>query len=155
RRSLGERHEAYAITLNNLASVSRKRGDHAAVERLYRQASDVLRAALGEEHPNFVTSLYNLAFLYATTGREHQAFDLMDQATRLDDRLLAQLFSVGSESQRMAYLRNLRVNLYGFLAVVRQFFSADPVRVGAACDLVLRRKAIGAEALAVQRDALL
>lgn len=155
RQTLGEQHEGYAITLNNLASIAKGHCDREVALRLFRQASDILRTALGEDHPNYVTSLYNLASFHAETGGAEQAFDLMEEAARRDDRILAQLFSVGSESQRMAYLNNLRTNLYGFLSLVRQFFADDPARVGVACDLVLRRKAIGAEAMAVQRDAVL
>ncbi len=39
-------------------------GDHAAAEPLFRQAAEIRRAALGEGHPDYATSLNNLAVLY-------------------------------------------------------------------------------------------
>src|SRR5207248_169180 len=52
------------------------------------------------------------------------------------------------------FLRTVRSDLDGFLSLV-SWHPRGPEAVRAALDLVLRRKAITAEALAVQRDALL
>ncbi len=39
-------------------------GDYAAAEPLYRQALEIRRMALGEDHPDYAASLNNLAGLY-------------------------------------------------------------------------------------------
>ena len=47
-------------------------GDYAQAEPLYRQAMEIRRKRLGEDHPDYATSLNNLAALYearATTPR--------------------------------------------------------------------------------------
>ena len=55
----------------------------------------------------------------------------------------------------MAYLQTLQGNLYAFLSLILQDFSASPEALAMALELVLRRKALGAEALSIQREAVL
>ena len=97
----------------------------------------------------------NLALLCVATGREVEALKLMQKAAVIDERMIGQVFSIGSESQRMAYLATLQGNLNAFLSLVTQYLPYSREAVQAGLELVLRRKAIGAEALAAQRDAVL
>jgi CHAT domain-containing protein len=62
---------------------------------------------------------------------------------------------MGSESQRMAHLENMRGFLHVFLSLARQECLQSESTTRSAMGFVLRRKAIGAEALAAQRDAVL
>jgi CHAT domain-containing protein/tetratricopeptide (TPR) repeat protein len=155
KRHLGEDHPDYARSLNNLAVLYRAMGNYAAAEPLYRQATEVYRTALGGDHPDYAGSLNNLAGLYAASSRENEALTLMQQATDIDDRVIGQIFSIGSERQRTAYIDKVKGNFAAFLSLVSQYLSSPTVAVRAALDLVLRRKAIEAEALAAQRDAVL
>ena len=155
RQALGEEHPDYATSLNNLALLYVAMGNYAAAEPLYRQASDITRKALGEDHPDYAASLNNLALLYVATGREAETLALMQRATAVDDRMIGQVFSTGSESERLAYLAMVEGNLHVFLSLILHHLSFSREAVEAALGLVLRRKAIGAEALAVQRDAVL
>ena len=43
-------------------------GDYAKAEPLYRQALEIRKRALGENHPGYATSLNNLAVLYKAMG---------------------------------------------------------------------------------------
>ena len=43
-------------------------GDYAKAEPLYRQALEIRKRALGENHPDYATSLNNLAGLYQAMG---------------------------------------------------------------------------------------
>ena len=79
----------------------------------------------------------------------------MEQATAIHDRLIGQILVLGSDRQRIAYLSTLQGSLYAFLSLVLQHFGDSPNAIRAAFELVLRRKAIAAEAVATQRDALL
>jgi len=155
RTALGESHPEYASSLNNLAMSNRDMGDHAAALPLFRQAVEIYRTALGENHPEYAISLNNLAVLYAAKGRASEAMSLMEQATAIDDRMIGQILAIGSERQRAAFLNTGLVNLHAFLSLVLQHFSDSPDAIHAALELVLRRKAVAAEALATQRDALL
>lgn len=76
----------------------------------------------------------------------------MEQVNAIDEQIMTQVFSVGTEKQRMAYLTKLRAHFSLSLFLMQQPLVASPQD---ALDLVLRRKAIGSEVLAEQRDAVL
>lgn len=155
RKALGEDHPDFATTLNNLAVLYQEQRDYAAAEPLYRQAIEVDREFLGENHPDLAISLNNLARLQAATHRTPEALSLMTKAAIINDRSIGQIFSISSESQRMAYLKIVRAELEVFLSLVLQYVSHSSAAVQAGLELVLRRKGIGAEALSAQREALL
>jgi CHAT domain-containing protein len=155
RTRSGEDHRNYATTLSGLAALYHDMGDHAAALPLFRQALEVYRNALGENHPEYASSLNNLAMLYASTGRAPEAMSLMEQAAVIDDQMIGQILAIGSERQRIAFLNTVVGKVYGFLSLVLQHLGDSRHAVNAAFELVLRRKAIAAEAAAAQRDAVL
>ncbi len=155
RFALGESHPDYAGGLNDLAGLYLAMGDHAAALPLYRQALEIRRTALGESHPTYAASLNNLALMYAAMTRASEAIPLMEQATAIHDRMVGQILAVGSERQRIAFLNTVQENVYLFLSLVLQHFGDSPDAIHAAFELVLRRKAVAAEAVAEQRDAVL
>jgi tetratricopeptide (TPR) repeat protein len=152
---LGAEHPDVANSLANLATVYHAMGDYAAAEPLLRQALAINRKALGEDHPNVALTLCNLTWLCVATGRGAEALELMTQAAVIDDGMIGQVFSLGSENQRMAYLRTLRGSFWGLMSLVLQYHSHSSTAVRAAFELVRRRKGLGTAALAVQRDAVL
>src|SRR4029077_17893231 len=127
----------------------------AEAESAHHQALELRRKVLGANHPDVAQSLCNLAWVYAVTTREKEALALLHEAAAIDDHMLGQVFSIGSESQRMAYLENVRLALHFFLSLVFRTGAGVPDVARSAFDLVLRRKAIGVEVLALQRDAIL
>ena len=151
----GEDHPDFATSLNNLAVLYYSTGNYTQAEPLYKQSMEILRKALGEDHPDFAASLNNLAGLYIATDRITEALPLMEQAASIDDLMIGQVFSIGSEGQRTAYLKKVRWKLELFISLVSQHLSSSQAAINSAIELVLRRKAIGAEALAAQRDAVL
>jgi tetratricopeptide (TPR) repeat protein/CHAT domain-containing protein len=155
RATVGEQHPLFACVLNNLALIHAEMGDFAAAEPLYKQAMEIERKTIGEQHPDFAICLYNLALLYAATDREPEALKMFEQALAIDDRMIGQIFSIASENQRTTYLKTIHSYLEMFLSLVSQHLSDSPEAVRSALSLILRRKAIEAEALATQRDAVL
>src|SRR5262249_8201765 len=111
--------------------------------------------ALSPDHPDMVPTLLSLAGLCVAQGRPAEGLALARRANAVDDRLIGQIASVGSDRQRMEFLMNLRCHLEGFLSLASQHLAESTEAILAAFDLVLKRKALGAEALAVQRDAVL
>jgi CHAT domain-containing protein len=93
--------------------------------------------------------------LYAATGRASEAMKLMEQATLIDDRMIGQIFAIGSERQRAAFLNTVLVKFHALLSLVLQHLGDSPNAIHAAIEVVLRRKAIAAEAAAAQREAVL
>ena len=55
-------------SLNNLAALYQDMGDYAKAEPLFRQALEIRKQALGENHPDYANSLNNLAVLYHCPG---------------------------------------------------------------------------------------
>jgi CHAT domain-containing protein len=130
-------------------------GDYPAALPLYQRAAEIRRAALREDHPDHTLVLNNLAIVLTASDRAAEALPLLQQAAAIDDRMIGQVFSIGSERQRIAFLQTLRGRLSMTLSLVLEHFGESPAAVRAAFDLVLRRKAIAAEATATQRDAVL
>jgi CHAT domain-containing protein len=92
--------------LNNLAGLYRSQGRYSEAEPLYRQALDMRKRLLGNEHPDVATSLDNLAFLYWTQGRYSEAEPLYRQALDMNKRLL------GNEHPDVATSLNNLAGLY-------------------------------------------
>src|SRR5262249_33260115 len=104
-------------------------------------------------HP--LTVGLNLATLCVALDLQAEAFPRMQRAATIEDRMIGQVFSIGSDRQRLGFLREGRGSMYIFLSLVYGDIRQSPEAVRSALDLVLRRKAIAAEALTVQRDAVL
>ena len=96
-----------------------------------------------------------MARLYDRWKRPREALHALEQASLNGDLVIGQVFWSGSERQRALCLRDLVHTLYEYVGLVARHFSDDPLVVRRAFDMLLRRKAISAEALAVQRDAVL
>ena len=148
-------HPDFPATLNNLARLHHDIGDYANAEHLYRQALTIRRASLGYHHPDCAISLNNLASLYTATRRPHDAIVAMKESNAIHDLMIGDIFSISSERQRMAFLRIIENDLNITLSLVLRYLHDDQETVNSALDLVLQRKAIGAEALANQRDVFL
>ncbi len=155
KTSLGDRHPNVALALHNLAALYHGMGRYAEAEPLYRQAIELRTATLGEDHPDVAGTANNLAALCAATSRENEALELMNRAQSINDHLIQNVAAIASESQRLQYLSRIRGEMDGFLSLISQSTPPSPTAVADGLDLVLRRKAIVAEAAAAERDAVL
>jgi CHAT domain-containing protein/tetratricopeptide (TPR) repeat protein len=153
--AVGKAHPDYARSLRNLAGVYQAMGRYGAALPLFRRAAKILRAALGEAHPRYADSLNDLAKILAATDRVSKALSLLEQAAAIHDKMIGQILAIGSERQRIAFLDTLLGHLYRTLSLVLEHLGDSPTAARAALDLVIRRKAIAAEATAAQRDAIL
>lgn len=153
--SIGEENPHSANILMNLALLNKEEEDYLSSEKLYRRVIEIIQNTHGKNHPSLSTAYNNLACLYAITNREVEALALMQKAAIIDDKLISQIFSIGSERQRMAYLHKTQLNFNLYLSLISRFFSNSPLAIQDAMDLILRRKAIGLEALAAKRDSIL
>jgi CHAT domain-containing protein/tetratricopeptide (TPR) repeat protein len=154
-QALGPHHPDTAQSLNNLGFLHKAMGDLAGARPYYERALAIRAQALGPQHPGTARSLNNLGSLYVALGQLTMALEHMQRAAPIDDRMIGQVFSIGSDRQRLAFLGSIQGNADAFLSLVLRYFAQDPDAVCSALDLVLRRKGIAAEALAAQRDAVL
>jgi tetratricopeptide (TPR) repeat protein/CHAT domain-containing protein len=155
RKAQGNNHPNVAACLNNLAFQRFSKGDYTGAEPLYEEAVGIYRRALGEEHPDFASSLNHLAAAYAGMGREGEALTLMQQAAPIQTKMIGQVFSISSERQRMTFVETSLGGFYLLLSIVLGHLADSKEAVRSAFDVVLQRKAIGAEALAAQRETVL
>lgn len=152
---VGRRHPDFATGLHQLAQLYQAKGQASEANNFYRWALQISREALGNDHPAVGQVLTGWATLEAAGGQIEPALSKMREATIIDRGLIGQVFSLASERQRLGYLRHLTRRYNLFLSLVSQHLSDQPAAVAAAGDLVLQRKALSAEALAVQRDEIL
>lgn len=155
RETLGEKHATYASGLNSLAVIKKHVGDLEDAELLHRQAAGIRLENLGDWHPDYGESLINLGCCCAARGEDKEALRLFQQAAAIDDKMIGQVFSIGADHQRMRYLKSIRYRYHLYLSLVRRYFYNSPEIIRASFEMVFRRKALGAEALATQRDAIL
>ena len=94
-----------------------------------------------------------LASARAQQGNTTEALTLVRRAF-LEDPPLGDRLAHGSERERGEALEQANAHLERFLDLVLLTGSDDPLVVAEACDLVLSRKALGAELLFLQRQAV-
>jgi CHAT domain-containing protein/tetratricopeptide (TPR) repeat protein len=155
RRTLGDQAWALGPVVNNLATIYHATGRYEAAERLYIEAIAARRRIVGDRHPRMRTALSNLAHMYIAMDRPTDALTLMREVIAIDDRLIANVFPIASENQRLAYVASLQWNLEGILSLICRYFHNSSSVVSEGLDIVLRRKGVVAESMAARRDDLL
>lgn len=155
RRVLPENHSDIAQSLNNLGVLYLSMGNYSEAAPFLRQALEVYHAAERERPLVLVQALFNMAQLCIAMHHTDEAMAAMEQALALEERVMGQVFSIGSENQRLTYMLTIQGHLDAYLSALLQYLPHTPGAVLAGLDKVLQRKAIGAEVLTVQRDAIL
>ena len=154
RGASGEAHLT-PISLTHQAALHIEKGQYMAAEPLLREALEIHRRTGSDRHPNMAASLLALAQLSVVTGKVSEAFSLMEQAAVIDDWIIGQVFSISSEQQRMGYLAKLQGHFHMFFSLVIQHGATSLEARQKGFDIVLRRKALGTEVMAVQQDVVL
>ena len=155
RALLGEHHPRVAEGLFNLAELYREMGDFSAAERQMREAVQISENQASQNHPVCAWMVYILALLCAAGDRNDEALSYLMQAAALEDRAIGQVFSIGSDRQRLNYLALAHTTYDFYLSVFVKNFRSIPEATQAALGFVLRRKALALESLMIQRDAVL
>ena len=154
KRLLGDAHPDVAASLNHLAELYQSQGRLTEAEPFYNEALQMRKRLLGDAHPDVAASLHHLAGLLVLTGSPAEALARMTEATEVEDNILRRTFAFSSEKDRLTYIQSMRKNFEAFLSLVLNYLQGSPEAVQAALDLVLRRKALSASALAAQNQAL-
>ncbi len=150
----GENHPQIFTSLNNLALLYHSTGHYEQAEALYKQAIENSRACMGEDHSD--TQLhYNLARLYVVLGKPMEAIPFHRNAIAVDDKTIGKVFAIGSESWRSDVVDLVRLGLELHMSLVSQYLAESPNSIQEALNLVLRRKGIEFECLAIQRDTVI
>ncbi len=151
---LGNEHPEVAQSLNNLAGLYFCQGCYSEAKPIYLQALAMFRNLVGSDHPDVSLTLSNLAFLFAATEYLNESLSHILQATDINDKMIRNVFAYSSEKDRFAYLKKIRYSFDQLLSLVYNHLSKSPKAVEAAFNLILKRKALTASALAAQNEAL-
>ncbi len=81
--------DGIAVALNSLGNLGRYQGDLEASESRYREALDIHRRVLGEDHPYVATDLHNLGRLLEARGKTQEAEPLLLDALATLDKVHA------------------------------------------------------------------
>jgi len=155
RHFYGNRHASIARGLFFLAFISLRRGNWQAAVAKSRRALGLYEAILGDTHIEVARTLHILAAALVAAGEMTEVLRILERTAAIEERLLTQIFSIGSEAQRDAYLRMISGSSYACLSLIVQHFLEDRHAVRFAIDQVLKRKSIGLEAMEMQRDLVL
>ncbi|WP_013630017.1 CHAT domain-containing protein [Rubinisphaera brasiliensis] len=118
----GEYRRHYAMCLSNLAALYASMGDYARAQLLYLQCRDILKKALGEDHPSYATPLNNLALLYRKLGDSARAEPLLLECSKILKKSLGE--------QHPDYATNLN-NLAALYESMGDYAKAEPLCVQA------------------------
>src|SRR5262249_48575663 len=155
RRETGEWTAAFAQTLSNYATQLRTMGRWAEAEVNYRRALEIRRVQLGPDHPNVVETLIRLALVLQARDRADQALAAAEEALAIGIRVAGRLSTMSSDGARLDIVRRQLSHLGIALSIVHASLANEPAAVARAYELVLRRKAIAAQTLVAQRNAVL
>jgi CHAT domain-containing protein/Tfp pilus assembly protein PilF len=144
-----------AAILNNMALWHQDAGRYTEAEALFREVGEIRRTKTGDRNPEYEQYLFNLALTVAALGRIEDALDCYEKAADIDDQLIAQVFGISADSERLAMLDMLWQRLCAYVSLIWRYCATDPKAVSQAFDFVLRRKGVGTEIAAAQRTAML
>jgi CHAT domain-containing protein/tetratricopeptide (TPR) repeat protein len=155
REVYGEQHPLAAKTAASLGALYYANGRYELAESHLQQSLASQRSGLADQHPDIVSTLRHLGAVCAATTRTTEALRLLREAAALEDRTIGQGLAIGSERQRLGFLQSAELHVHMFLSLVWRLMPDSAEAVGAALDLIFRRKGVGMEALASQRSAIL
>lgn len=139
----------------SLAFLYAARGELHKARPAAQAALRIAVKALGENHPDIATYMSNLAVVQAMSGRWDSAMDSLRRAIAIQDAAFWRVAKMSSARARGWYAARAGSLVDGFLSMM---FSKDgeltPLETAEAADLVLRRKGVEFETLAVLRTAL-
>ncbi|KAF4976024.1 hypothetical protein FZEAL_7280 [Fusarium zealandicum] len=74
--------------LNNLARICYERGQYDETEKLLSQVLKANREKFGEEHPVTLVSMYDLAYIWRSLGKNEDALEMMRKCSQLQHKVL-------------------------------------------------------------------
>jgi tetratricopeptide (TPR) repeat protein len=109
-----------AAVPHDLGSLYQAMGDYARAEPLLRRALETKRKTVGEEHPDYATSLSNLAGLYWAMGDSVRAEPWLREALEIETALINDTAPALGARPRMELLGSMKASLDGYLDIAQQ-----------------------------------
>jgi CHAT domain-containing protein/Tfp pilus assembly protein PilF len=138
-KAVGPDHPGVAVSLGGLATLAAGRGDRGQAETYYQRALAIQERALGPDHTDVAQSLESLAKLYRKQGDAQQALAFLSRAHDLRERHLDHNLPLGSERQKLGYLKLFADDTDQAIALHARL-PRDPKALHLAFTTLLRRK---------------
>ena len=151
---LGRDHIDIASSLEALGFVYYCMGNYKDALPLYERSLEIHKNVFGINHSETGKSLLMLGILLICIGDINTAFQMMLQSSSIQLKLIAQIFKISSERQRLTHFQKNYYNFEMFISVVYQYFSNSPEAIQAAFELIQRCKLIVTETSILQRNYL-
>ena len=148
-KAFGPDYADVGTTLNDLGRLYFERaqeGDYARAESHLKRALTILETALGD-HPRVVPPLANLARLYRAKGDIEQALAFLSRATEVQERDFNRNLLLGSERQKIGYLKLFAQDINNILSLQTQLAPRNMQALRLAFTTLLRRKGRALEAM--------
>lgn len=155
KETLGSSHPQTRLNEGFLAGIYIGQGRYEEAEKLYVN----IFAASDDEDENLPLLLSDdvlpRVLCLVALDRKNEALKWLLRLVAHDDRFIDNAFAFSTEQQRMRVLFSSQVGVHALLALTRDAFSHDLRISQQVLSVVLRRKALGIEALATQREAVM
>lgn len=145
------RHPYYADKLDEMGRHHLAEGDLSLARKCLQGSLEIRGRLFGRDTPHYALSLHNLAELTVVSGQADRALGMIRQGLAIEDGLLGRGIVGRDEHRFMAYLRLFYASLCRLLSLVADHLGGDREAVRTALEFVLKRKAIGIEAMAARR----
>jgi CHAT domain-containing protein/Tfp pilus assembly protein PilF/cell division protein FtsL len=143
---LGAENHKVAGPLIGLGDLSRDKGDLAAAESFYNRGLAILEKSLGRYHPDVAGTLVKLASLYRAKNETDRAVDALSRAGELREHNIAYNLPLGSERQKLGYLKLFARDIDDALSLQRAAPNM-PAAIMLALKTLLRRKGRALDAI--------
>ncbi|HEY6188654.1 MAG TPA: tetratricopeptide repeat protein [Pyrinomonadaceae bacterium] len=151
---LGPEKPQVAVALSGLAALYLSQGDYARAETLYRRALSIREKALGPDHPDVAQALDDLGRLSQVKGDAEQALAFLSRAGEVRERNFNHNLPLGSERQKLSYLKLFADDTDHALSLHAQLAPRDPRALQLAFTTLLRRKGRALDMMSDQMAAL-
>jgi CHAT domain-containing protein/predicted negative regulator of RcsB-dependent stress response len=155
RSSAGEKHINYSFPIRELVNLYFERRNFEKAEGLINDYIGIQAENLHEGHPSVARGRFILAKIFAVTGRFDECLKILNGSIKSYDSLIGHIFSTGSDKERLEYLREIKDFLEFYLSIVLEKYPDSDEIVRDSFEFLLKRKAIAAEAMAVQQMSVL
>ncbi len=135
---LGAKHPVYAHVLSDLALVHADSHEYADAERRLKEAMAIVTESQGAAHPDLAAYMQELASIYDRQGRYREAEPLYRSSFEINDRLLADILNIGSESSKLNVVANLEDPIPALISFQQR--AGDPEARALAFEAVARRQ---------------
>ena len=136
----GPEHVDVAFGLNNLANLYRIQGEYGKSLQHSQRALGILEKAAGPYQTVQLLALGSIARTYAVQGDLPNAIKFQEQVEDFVERSLDLNLAVGSERQKLAYLKSVQLRTDRAISLNLQFAPTNPKASALAALVVLQRK---------------